>query len=163
LVAGGTGSRSEHEIQPDFLPDKYEAGTPNITGLAGLVAGVRTVLDQGIEAIQRRMRDVTQQLLDGLKSIPGVQVFGPQDTARQTAVVSFVIAGQSPSQTAAALDERFGILCRPGLHCAPTAHRTLGTLPDGTVRFAPGPFVTPKEIESAVRAVRELAGVESHG
>ena len=163
LVAGGTGSRSEHEIQPDFLPDRYEAGTPNIVGLAGLVAGVRTVLDQGVGAMQRQMREVTQPLLDGLTSIPGVQVFGPGDVTRQTAVVSFVIAGQSPSQTAAALDERFGILCRPGLHCAPAAHRTLETVPEGTVRFSPGPFITAKEIEVAVRAVRELAGVESRG
>lgn len=163
LLAGGTGSRSEHEIQPDFLPDKYEAGTPNIVGLAGLVAGVRAVLDRGVETLQQRAQEATKQLLDGLERIPGVQIVGPRDPTRQTAVVSFFIAGQTPSQTAAALDERFGVLCRPGLHCAPAAHRTLGTLPAGTIRFAPGPFVTPAEIQTALYAVGKLAEVECRG
>lgn len=160
LIGGGTGSRSEHEYQPDFLPDKYEAGTPNIVGIAGLVAGVRYVLDRGVAEICGRERGLTQRLIDGLSRIDGVRVFGTHDARRQTAVVSFTVAGQSNSEVAHDLDEEFGIMCRPGLHCAPRAHRTLGTLPDGTIRFAPGLFTTEGEIDEAVQAVTRLARVE---
>ena len=157
LVFGGTGSRSEEEHQPEDLPDKYEGGTPNMIGLAGLVAGVQYVLERGAAQIRAVEQFLTRPLIDGLRTTDGVRVFGTHDPGRQTAVVSFTIAGQSASETAFTLDERFGVLCRPGLHCAPRAHRTLGTLPEGTVRFAAGPFTTPTEIETAVAAVRELA------
>jgi cysteine desulfurase/selenocysteine lyase len=157
LICGGTGSRSEQEYQPDFLPDKYEGGTPNIVGLAGLVASVRYVLDRGVDEIGAHERMLTQRLIDGLREIPGVRVFGTQDANRQTAVVSFTVDGQSASDIAHALDERYEIMCRPGLHCAPRAHQTLGTLPDGTIRFAPGPFSTEAEIDQAVEAVAKLA------
>ncbi len=163
LIQGGTGSRSEQEVQPDFLPDKYEAGTPNIVGLAGLVASVRQVLDRGVEAIRRHEQDLAARLIAGLRSIPGVQVYGTGDAARQVAVVSFNIAGRTCAELAAALEQGFGVLCRPGLHCAPVAHRTLGTLPGGTIRFAPGLFTTSDEIERAVDAVRQVAGVQSRG
>ncbi len=157
LVFGGTGSRSEHEHQPDFLPDKYESGTPNIVGLAGLVAGLRYVLDRGLERIRVHEQKLTRRLIDGLYAISGVCVFGTRDPHRQTAAVSFMIDGQSASRIAHDLDERFEIMCRPGLHCAPQAHRTLGTLPNGTVRFAPGLFTTEAEIDKAVAAVAQLA------
>ncbi|MBU0616672.1 MAG: aminotransferase class V-fold PLP-dependent enzyme [Planctomycetes bacterium] len=162
LIRGGTGSRSEHEHQPDFLPDKYEAGTPNLIGMAGLRAGVRYVLDRGVDEIGTHERLLTQRLIDGLREIAGVQVFGTHDANRQTAVVSFTIDGQSASDIAHALDEEYEIMCRPGLHCAPRAHQTLGTLPDGTIRFAPGPFSTEAEIVQAIDAVARLAegGVE---
>lgn len=158
LVQGGTGSLSEHEVQPDFLPDKYEAGTPNIVGLAGLVAAVRYVLDRGVETIRRQEEMLTQRLLRGLKRLPHVRLYGPCDPARQTAVVAFNVAGRSCAAVAAELEERFGILCRPGLHCAPQAHRTLGTLPHGCLRFAPGVFTTVQEIDAAVAAVAGIAG-----
>ena len=157
LIRGGTGSRSEHEHQPDFLPDKYEAGTPNLIGLAGLRAGVRYVLDRGVDGIGAHERMLTQRLIDGLREIPGVRVFGTHDADRQTAVVSFTIDGQSASDIAHALDEEYEIMCRPGLHCAPRAHQTLGTLPGGTIRFAPGPFSTEAEIAQAVEAVAHIA------
>jgi cysteine desulfurase family protein len=158
LIRGGTGSRSEHEVQPDFLPDKYEAGTPNIVGLAGLAAAVRYVLDRGVQKIRQHEQGLIQRLIDGLDRITGVHVFGTRDASRQTAAVSFRITGRSVSEVAHELDERFSIMCRPGLHCAPQAHRTLGTLPDGTVRFAPGPLSTESEIDQAVEAVSLLAG-----
>lgn len=154
MLQGGTGSRSEHETQPDFLPDKYEAGTPNIVGLAGLVAGVRHVLGRGVADIRAHEERLTSRLVAGLRVMPGVRVYGTLDAARQTAVVSFTIAGRSASEAALALDEEHGIMCRPGLHCAPLAHRTLGTLPEGTIRFSPGPFTTVEEIDRALEAVR---------
>lgn len=161
LAQGGTGSRSEFDEQPPFLPDKFESGTPNIVGLAGLAAGVNYVQQRGIGAIRAHEQALTRQLLDGLGAIPGISLVGPRDPARQTAVVSFRAAGQSVADLAHALDERFHIMCRPGLHCAPRAHQTLGTFPDGTVRFAPGLFTTATEIDRAIAAVRQVVGVES--
>jgi cysteine desulfurase family protein len=158
LKRGGTGSRSEYEEQPDFLPDKYESGTLNAVGLAGLGAGVRWVLEHGVEVIRAHEAALTRQLLDGLKSIPGVTIYGGRDAARQTATVSFNINGKEPSEVGLRLDEEHGILCRVGLHCAPAAHRTMETFPTGTVRFSLGAFNTAADVQSAVEAVRRLAG-----
>lgn len=163
LIHGGTGSRSEQDVQPDFLPDKYEAGTPNIVGLAGLAASVRYVLARGVDVIRRHEQGLAARLIAELKDIAGVQVYGTGDATRQVAVVSFNIAGRTCAEVASSLEQGFGVLCRPGLHCAPVAHRTLGTLPGGTVRFAPGLFTTSDEIERTVDAVRRVAGVQSHG
>lgn len=163
LVAGGTGSRSEQESQPDFLPDKYEAGTPNTAGLAGLAAGVRYVLELGVEQVRARTQGWTERLINGLRRIEGVRLVGTQDARRQVAVVSFTIDGWSVSELAHALDERFGIMCRPGLHCAPRAHRTLGTLPHGTLRFALGSSSSEDEVDAALAAVAQLAQVQSDG
>ena len=159
LVRGGTGSRSEYEEQPAFLPDKYEAGTPNLVGLAGLAAGVRHVLGRGVRQIRAHERALTERLLAGLRGVPGLRILGTQDASRQTATVSFTVEGQSVSNIAHNLDECFGIMCRPGLHCAPQAHKTLGTLPLGTLRLAPGVFTTEDEIDKAIDAIARLAGV----
>ena len=157
LIRGGTGSRSEWEEQPDFLPDMCESGTPNAVGLAGLEAGVRWVLERGVEALRAHEVELTRRLLDGLQEIPGVTVYGPQDARLQTAVVSFNIVGMEPSEVGMRLDEEYGIMCRVGLHCAPAAHRTIGTFPAGTVRFALGAFTTREEVDAALRAVARLA------
>ena len=156
LVRGGTGSRSEHEVQPDFLPDRFESGTLNAVGLAGLLAGLEYIEERGLAAIRAHEVALTERLLAGLRDIPGVALYGPGKATQQVAVVSFNVAGRTPADVAEALDERYGIACRPGLHCAPATHRTLGTFPVGTVRFAPGPFSTAAEIAAAVRAVEEL-------
>ncbi len=158
LKRGGTGSRSELEEQPDFLPDMCESGTANTVGLAGLGAGVRFVLEQGVEKIRRHEEELTAQLIEGLQAIPGVTLYGGCDAARQTATVSFNVGGLEPSEVGFQLDEEYGILCRVGLHCAPSAHKTIGTFPRGTVRFGLSYFNTKEEVKAALRAVREMAG-----
>ncbi|MBN1659191.1 MAG: aminotransferase class V-fold PLP-dependent enzyme [Anaerolineae bacterium] len=157
LIRGGTGSRSEHEVQPDFLPDMFESGTPNVVGLAGLEVGVRWVLDRGVAAIRAHEVALTQALIEGLQAITGVTVYGTLDPELQTATVSFNVDGMAPSEAGLRLDDEHGILCRVGLHCAPAAHRTLGTFPAGTVRFGLSAFNTAEEVHAAISAVRRLA------
>ena len=167
LKRGGTGSRSEREEQPEFLPDKCESGTPNAVGLAGLGAGLRWVSERGVANIRAHEMALTQQLIDGLRAIPGVTAIGAAnrgglDANRQTATVSFNIAAidgsiVAPSEVGLRLDDEYAILCRVGLHCAPAAHKTLGTFPVGTVRFGLGAFNTAQEVETALQAVRQLA------
>jgi len=157
LIRGGTGSRSEHEVQPDFLPDMCESGTPNVVGVAGLQVGVRWVLERGVEAIRAHEVALAQRLIHGLSPINGVTVYGTLDAELQTATVSFNIAGMAPSEVGLRLDDEYGIMCRVGLHCAPTAHKTIGTFPDGTVRFGLSAFNTMDEVKSALTAVETLA------
>jgi cysteine desulfurase family protein len=156
LKRGGTGSRSEYEEHPDFLPDLGESGTPNAVGLAGLEAGVRWVMERDVEAIRAHEVAIAQRLIGGLSALPGVTVYGPRDAELQTATVSFTIDGLSPSDIGLRLDEEYGIMCRVGLHCAPTAHRTLGTFPVGTVRFGLGAMNTSAEVDEALAAVERL-------
>jgi cysteine desulfurase family protein len=158
LKRGGTGSRSELEEQPGFLPDIFESGTANAVGLAGLAAGVRWVLDRGVGAIRQHEVALTRQLITGLGEIEGVSVYGGLDAGRQMATVSFNVSGREPSDVGLRLDDGYEIMCRVGLHCAPAAHKTLGTFPGGTVRFALGAFTTPAQVDDALQAVRELAG-----
>lgn len=154
---GGTGSRSEFEEQPDFLPDRFESGTPNGVGIAGLLAGLEFIEQTGIEAIRRHETGLIQRLIDGLKEIRRVKVYGPGNGTDRVAIVSFNLDGLSPSETALRLDREFGILCRPGLHCAPSAHRTIHTFPEGTIRFSFGVFNTRDEIGQALRALSLIA------
>ena len=156
FMRGGTGSRSESEEQPEDLPDKFEAGTPNGVGIAGLGAGVRWVLDRGVDAIRSHEVALAQALIAGLAELPGVTVHGPLDAELCTATISITAAGRRVSEIGWRLDEEHGVLSRVGLHCAPAAHRTLGTFPEGTVRFAPGAFTTLDEIQAAVRAVAQV-------
>jgi len=156
LKQGGTGSLSERQEQPDFVPDKYESGTANGVGLAGLGAGVRWVLDQGVQAIRRYEVGLTRRLIEGLANIPGVTVYGGLDAARQTATVAFNFAGLLPSDVGLRLDEEYDIMCRVGLHCAPAAHETLGTFPQGAVRLSLGALNTAAEVDTAVQAVAKL-------
>ncbi len=157
LKRGGTGSRSEHEEQPDFLPDMCESGTPNAVGLAGLAAGVRWVLAQGVEDIRAHEVALAQRLISGLGEIPDVTVYGGLDAELQTATVSFNVAGMEPSEVGLRLDDEYGIMCRVGLHCAPAAHKTLGTFPAGTVRFGLGAFSTTEQVDAVLEAARQLA------
>jgi selenocysteine lyase/cysteine desulfurase len=157
LKRGGTGSRSEHEEQPEFLPDLCESGTPNAVGLAGLAAGIRWVQVQGVERIRAHELALTGQLLAGLAAIAGVTIYGPRDARRQTATVSFTVAGLETSEVGLRLDDEYAILCRVGLHCSPVAHRTLGTFPGGTVRFGLGVFNTAGQVAAALDAVAALA------
>jgi cysteine desulfurase family protein len=157
IKRGGTGSRSERQEQPEFLPDMCESGTPNTVGLAGLGAGVRYVTREGVERIRAHEVELARRLIAGLLEIPGVTVYGGHDAEKQTATVSFNIEGMAPSEVGLLLDERYGIMSRVGLHCAPAAHRTIGTFPVGTVRFGLSYFNTVGEVEAAVEAVKEIA------
>ena len=157
VVRGGTGSRSEFEEQPDMLPDKYESGTANSVGIAGLGAGVHWVQSIGVEAIRAREVELNELLLSGLKNIPGITVYGPSDPEKRTAVVSCRVAGQNVSEVGLRMDDEFGILCRVGLHCAPSAHKTIGTFPEGTIRLAPRIFTSPEDIRTVIAAFEKAA------
>jgi len=161
MKRGGTGSRSEMEEQPDFLPDLCESGTPNTVGLAGLLAGLDFVLEEGVERIREHERGLTERILRGLQEIPGVTVYGLRDARKQLATLSFNLQGMAPSDVGLRLDEEYGILCRVGLHCSPSSHRTLGTFPEGTVRFGMGYLNRPEEVDRALQAVGELARKEA--
>jgi cysteine desulfurase family protein len=160
LKRGGTGSRSEHEEQPDFLPDMCESGTANTVGLAGLLAGLRWVMERGVDAIRRHEVELAQRLIDGLGQIPTITVYGSQDADRQTATIAFNVKGMAPSEVGLRLDDGYGIMCRVGLHCSPAAHKTLGTFPGGTVRFGLGPFNTLDQVDAALEALRVISGAK---
>jgi len=157
LVRGGTGSHSEFQTQPESCPDKFESGTPNGVGIAGLGAGARWVLDRGVQTIREHEIALTRALMEGLSAIPHVTVYGAADATQRTATVSFTVRNRTVSEIGLRLDDEYDVLCRVGLHCAPAAHRTLGTFPEGTVRFAAGAQTTWDNIQAAVAAVRELA------
>ncbi|MFC2038873.1 aminotransferase class V-fold PLP-dependent enzyme [Chloroflexota bacterium] len=157
LMRGGTGSRSDSEEHPDDLPDKYESGTANLAGIAGLGAGLRWVTDRGVDEIRSHMIELSQVLIEGLSGIPNLKIYGTLDPERSVAVVSFTIAGKRVSEIGFRLDEEYGILTRVGLHCAPAAHRTIGSFPEGTVRLAPGVFTTGNDIQETIQAISRVA------
>ena len=157
LVRGGTGSRSEFEEQPDMLPDKYESGTSNGASIAGLGAGIHWVLDRGVEAIRAHEASLTEVLIAGLLNIPGVTVYGSNDSAKMTAVVSCRVAGRRVSEVGLRFDDEFEVMCRVGLHCAPAAHKTIGTFPEGTIRLAPGIFTSLDDIHAVITAMGRIA------
>lgn len=156
LLVGGTGSRSADLDQPLELPERYESGTPNTPGIAGLGAGVAFIQHVGRENIRRHELALVEQLLAGLHQIPGLHLVGPGAGDTRGAVVSFTIDGHDPSVIGFRLDHEFGICVRTGLHCAPLAHRTIGTFPAGTIRVSPGYFNTSTDIEQFLAALRSL-------
>jgi cysteine desulfurase family protein len=156
ICVGGTGSRSEVEEQPDFMPDRYEAGTPNTVGIAGLLAGVEFVLSKGVAQIKNREENLVKMFIEGVKDLPGIILYGQKSAERRTPVVSFNIAGMDPAAVALELDEQFGIMSRSGLHCAPSAHKTIGTYPTGTVRFSFSYFNTEGQIIASIEALKKI-------
>ncbi|MBT1070877.1 aminotransferase class V-fold PLP-dependent enzyme [Pelotalea chapellei] len=146
LIAGGTGTNSTLEEQPESIPEGFEAGTHNVPGIAGLQKGIEFVLSQGVSTIGEKERSLVQYAAEGLASISSLTLLGPADSSRHTGVLSFTVEGIDSSALAFALDQEFDIAVRAGLHCAPLAHRTLGTFPAGTVRLSPGWFTTRDEI-----------------
>ncbi len=156
LMRGGTGSQSELEEHPDFLPDRFESGTPNLVGIASLQAGIRWLRQRGMEAIREYEKDLTRQLIEGLSQIPRLKIYGTLNAEKCVAIVSFTTEGRTVSEIATRLDEEYDVLVRVGLHCAPAAHRTIGSFPEGTVRLAPGVFTTRKQVETALRAIAKV-------
>jgi cysteine desulfurase / selenocysteine lyase len=157
LIMGGTGSRSEFEVQPEHLPDRFESGTQNIVGIAGLGAGIQWLNERGLKEVRNQEMDHLQGLISGLRNIPGIKLYGPCDPALTTAIVSFTLAGKTVSEIGLELDEDHGVLSRVGLHCAPSAHRTVGSFPEGTVRLAPGVFTSPDDIHRVISSVARVA------
>jgi len=161
---GGTGGDSKSEFQPDLMPYFLEGGTPNVLGVAGLAAGIAWVVERGTEASRRHEVDLLQRVVDWVEASPdGWKVAGRWDPATHVGALSLIVPDPDvfPSQDLAiALDSSFGIAVRAGLHCAPYAHRALGTFPDGTLRLSPGPFNTAGEVDAFLLALTEItAGV----
>jgi len=157
LKMGGTGSNSENEIQPAFLPDKFESGTLNVIGLAGLLASLRWIYQNGIDQIRAHEESLTRAFLEGARSIENLRLYGPSDAAVKTSVIPFTLDGKDNGQIGEWLDERYGIFCRVGLHCAPAAARTMEVFPEGTIRFSLGYFNQLSEIDYALEALRTLS------
>ncbi|MDP6042861.1 MAG: aminotransferase class V-fold PLP-dependent enzyme [Dehalococcoidales bacterium] len=157
LREGGTGSHSELEMQPTELPFKFECGTVNSAGIAGLGAGLKYIFREGTERILAYEQSLTDRLIKGLARILRVTVYRDKDGTRQTTVVSLTIEEAEPMEVGAILDQAFDTKVRAGLHCAPAAHKTIGTFPRGTVRLSPGYFNTTKEIDVTIKAIEKIA------
>lgn len=156
LMCGGTGSLSDREEQPDFLPDRYESGTLNVIGIAGLGAGIRFILKTGIDNIIKHDGHLLNIFLTELSNIKRIKIYGVCKAFKQTGILSINIQDISPSKVGELLDTRYSILTRIGLHCAPRAHKTIGTFPNGTVRFSWGFFTREKDILMASRALKRI-------
>ncbi len=157
LREGGTGSQSEHEVQPEFLPDRYEPGSHNALGIAGWKAGLEFILKEGIDQIRTREEALAQQFLEGAAKIRNLIVYGPRASAQRVAVVSVRLDEYAPVELSHRLFERGGLMTRSGLHCAPGAHQALNTYPLGTTRFSFGYFNTPEDVDQALAVLSGLA------
>ena len=181
LIRGGTGSLSEEEYQPEFLPDALESGTRNNVGIAGLGAGVDFILEQGVDKIREHEKTLTAALLSQIRHISGVTVYGPLDADKQTATLSITFdsilppgsrydyggcgavnlelmeENVYPAEAGNILNTEYDILVRAGLHCAPIAHKTLKTFPEGTIRISMGYFNTLEEMEITAKAIKKIA------
>lgn len=156
LIAGGTGSFSHLETMPTHMPDAFEAGTLNLPGIIGLNEGLAYIESQGMDNIHNHELALTQAFLEGLQSIDGINIVGKQNIQDRTAVVSITIDGMDPANIAYELESTYHIMTRVGLHCAPRAHQTLGTYPEGTVRFSFGYANTHKDVEYALSALHKI-------
>ncbi len=154
--AGGTGVRSAQRTHLEEYPYRLEYGTPNLVGIAGLQAGLKWILQRGLESIQDHEMRLTRQLRDGLHEIDGVTLYCQDDLENHISVLLFNVDGQEAADTGTMLDMDHSIACRTGLHCAPLVHEALGTDQHGAVRLGVGPFNTEEHIATAIRAVREI-------
>ena len=156
LIAGGTGSFSHLETMPTHMPDAFEAGTLNLPGIIGLNEGLSYIEAVGMKNIYNHELALTKTFLEGLRSITGINIIGKQDIQDRTAVVSITIDGMDPASIAYELESNYHIMTRVGLHCAPRAHQTLGTYPEGTVRFSFGYANTLEEVDMALSALHTI-------
>jgi len=157
LYQGGTGTDSEKTLQPEVLPDYYEAGSHNAIGLAGLKAGCDFVADVTPAAMGERKARLAERFVAAVDEIPGVSYVGPRDFSRHAGVCSIRVAGMDAAEVGRRLDAAYGVMVRTGLHCSPLAHTTLGTIETGTVRFSFGYYNTDEQVDVAVRALAEIA------
>lgn len=158
IVTGGTGSASDLEAQPDYMPDRFEPGTPNVPGIYGLEAALAFLEETGVETVAAHDRNLTKRFLDGLREIPEVRLAGPDTVEGRVGVISVDFLHADNAEAADRLEREFGILTRCGLHCAPSAHRTLGTFPQGTVRFSLGWYNTEADVDAALAAIKAVSG-----
>lgn len=156
LIEGGTGSKSDLDQQPDFLPDKFESGTMNTMGISGLKAGIEFIQKIGLKKIREHEQQLGEIFLNGLKQLPEIKIVGPADLKEQVPTFSITAGDRDLGQLSYDLDDQYDIMTRSGLHCAPLAHQTLGTFPEGSLRFSIGYFNTRQEIETALAALKEI-------
>jgi cysteine desulfurase / selenocysteine lyase len=158
IKEGGTGSISEDDRQPDFLPDKYEPGSHNAIGIIGLSEGVKWVAEQTVEKLATHDRELVGTFLEGISGVDGLTSYGPGGVRHRIGVFSVRIDGYDPHELSSILESQFGILTRSGIHCAPLAHAAIGTLElGGTTRFSFGPFLTPQDVNFATDALAQIA------
>lgn len=156
LLVGGTGGGASSPDQPEGLPERFESGTINTPAIAGLKAGLDFLLETGLDAIRAKGKLLVEQIVEGLRAIPGATVYGPA-TGERGGAVSFNLQGRDPAEIGFILDSEYDISVRAGLHCAPDVHRTIGTYPTGTVRVSPGFFNSERDISNFLTAMREIA------
>jgi len=159
LKEGGTGGDSLLEHQPEHLPDRFEAGTLNTAGIAGLGAGVRLILGQGVEKIRAHEVELTKYALEQFNKLPDLVIYGPKEASERTAVIAFNFTDIAPEEVTYVLDEVYEIMARSGLHCAPQAHRSIGTVEGGTVRISFGFYNNREEIDILISALKDIAAV----
>jgi cysteine desulfurase family protein len=156
LIEGGTGSFSEYEVQPNYMPDKFEGGTLNVPGIFGLNAALKYLKEKGINNIRDHEMNLTKLFLDNIKDVKGLKILGLPSSENRTSVVSIDFSNGDNGEISYILSKNYGISVRCGLHCAPLAHKTLNTFPNGTVRFAFGVFNTEDDVMYAANAIKEV-------
>lgn len=158
LIQGGTGSRSFETVQPDFMPDMIESGTLNTPGITGLCAGVDFIIKTGMDAISKKKKSLVERLYEGLAANKRIRLYSTIEDYDNSGIIALLIDGMDSSEVANILDSKYHIAVRPGYHCAPLAHKAIGTYKTGLVRLSPGYFNTPDEIQYTVKSINEIAG-----
>lgn len=156
LTAGGTGGDSSYEYQPNYYPNKLEAGTLNVSGIVGLSEGVKFIKNKGIINIYNKEKELVKYALDKLKTVKNIEIYGPKDSEKIVGVISFNIKEVTPEDIAYELDNKYNIMVRSGLHCAPNAHQLMGTKETGTLRIGIGYFNEKEDIDKLVKALNEI-------
>ena len=156
LKAGGTGGDSAYEYQPDYYPNHLETGTSNVSGIAGLREAIKFLNKEGIENIHNKEKELTKYALEKLETVKDIEIYGPKDCEKILSVISFNIKYKRPEDVGSILDQKYDIMLRAGLHCAPTAHSVIGTKDRGTLRIGLGYFNKKEDIDKLVEALNNL-------